>query len=126
MVVKLDPVVVAHANLLGIILAHPDRLAAAEQRQELLAVEVHRMRRPLVVRRQVLERDLLRAAQEILDGAVVEDWLERRHGLAVLAHHLVVEIEGLAARDGAERHELLDVRREWRVAAPLVAARERR
>ena len=125
-VVELNPVVVAHADLAGILLAHPDRLAAAEQRQHLLAVEVHRVDGPLVVRRQVLQRDLLRTAQEILDGAVVEDRLEGRHGLAVLAHHLVVEIEGLAPRHGAERHEFLDIRRERRVAAALIAARKRR
>ena len=78
------------------------------------------------MRREVLQRDFLRAAQKVLDGTVVENGLERRHGLAVLAHHLMVEIEGLAPRNGAERHLLLDVRGERRVAAVLVAARERR
>ena len=73
------------------------------------------------MRREVLQRDLGLAADELLERGIGKDGFECRHLLAPLGHHLVVEVVLLAARIRAERDELLDARRERAEAAAALA-----
>ena len=126
-VVEFDPVVVLHADLRRILLAHPDTLSAAEHREHLLRIEIHTVRAPLVVRREVLQRDfLLRAVQRLVHRTEVEDRAIDRLRLAKLAHDLVIHVEMLPSRQRAERNEFLHVVRKGGIAAVLVAARKGR
>src|SRR5665647_956039 len=113
---RLDPVVVLDPDLVGILVAHPDRRPTAGQREHEQVVLVLGVDRPLVVRGQVPHGDAQHA--RVADLRLAE---ERRHVqwrpedgkvLTDLAHPVVVEVEVLAAGEGVPRLEPLDVDRE--------------
>ena len=139
---RLDPVVVLDADLRGVPVADPDRLAAARERQHEQVVLVLRVDRPLVVRGQVAhgqagdrspphQRPAVRPepsarcrARLAEQRGHVERRPEDRQLLAELGHPVVVEVEVLPPGQRVPRLEPLDVDGERRVA-PAAGLRAR-
>ena len=124
-VVRLDPVVVAHVDRLGVLRAHPQPRAAAEQREHVQVVLVLGVDRPLRVRRQVAQRHLRDAvAGDRLGAGEHQPVVDRRpvggQALAELAHPGVVEVEVHAPRQRVPGLVALDVDRERGVGAALL------
>ena len=100
-VIYLDPVIVRHADFLGVLIGHPDHLATARDGEHVQVVKVLRMDGPLIVRGQVTQGDLglapvigqFRARREFaVHVDVVERWAEDRQRFAVVHEPVVVDV----------------------------------
>src|SRR5665647_3115556 len=119
---RLHPVVVVDAHLGRVLLADPDRLAAAGQRQHEEVVLVLRVDGPLAVRRQIANHHAQLTSRAHLAGLAdlglaeqgghVQGWPEDRQPLTELGDPVVVEVEVHPTRQGVPRLEPLHVDRE--------------
>ena len=122
-VIDFDPIVVRQPDEVGVLVVHPDRIAAARQRLHAQRVAVGGVDVPFAVRREVIQHDAVRAFVGFFQVARLAELAARLEGRQVFAERdvgFMVEIQMLPARERAPRDQLLDVLAIGRVGARAV------